>query len=342
MTPSDPQFSNGPFDARASFAARPASQAWEQVPIAEYPQHFVWAWFKPANLPQGLVVRVADETWPNFPQPDQLTMRRLLNSVGIPPETVASWQLYGSAFDGMNGTNPLLDNPIPAPVPDIDPNIVVNIQAAVAQPIPLAAQPMPQTAQPLPQAAQPMPRAVPQSSMNSEWMPEVFAGIEMEWNSILDIENDMEQLRKMLVEASGKLKGLNRDLTSEERLYASQSDERDWLEARRVLRDANLRLWACVKDYDSGDASTAGNRRWLEQMYEQFIVTRQPFDGIAQALGNYEFHRKIAATTQQKMNNALLHATNNAERNAQGVLNRIATKVREGQTRPGFLQALQD
>ncbi len=330
MTSSHPQ--TEPIDVRSSFTARPASQAWEQVPIAEFPQQFFWVWFKPANVPQGLVVRVADETWTSFPQPEQLTMRRLLHSAGVPAETIATWQLYGVSFDAMRGTNPLLDNPIPPPVPDVDPNIVINIQAAVTQPI----------SQGLPQAAQPMPQAVPQSSMNANSLTEVFAGIEMEWNAIVDIEGDMEQIRKMLVETSGKLKGLNRDLTSEERLYASQADEREWLDARRTLRDADMRLWACVKDYDSGDASTAGNRKWLAQMYEQFIVTRQPFDGIARALENYEFHRKVAVTTQQKMNNALLHATNNAERNAQGVLNRIAAKVREGQTRPGFLEALQD
>ena len=42
-------------------------------------------------------------------------------------------------------------------------------------------------------------------------------------------------LRKMLSELGSRLKGLNRDLTSDERLYSSREDKQDWVEARRRL-----------------------------------------------------------------------------------------------------------
>ena len=308
-------------DARASFAGRPPSQSWERMSFADYPQIYVWVWFKPPNVPQGLIVTIPDETWSNFPHLEQLTMRKLLQTAGVEPACVSMWQLYGVAFDGMNGANPLLDQAIPAPVPGVDPNIVVCVNVPHFDS---------------------MQHVTPPAAAEVGRPSEVFERIDADWNATLEIETELASLRTMLVDMSTRLKALNRDLSSQERLHSNNQDKQDWLEARRLLRDSALQLWSCIKEHDVGDTSSAGHRKWFEQIYQQFIVPRQEFDGMHQAQRSYESYRKMLITLQCKMNNAHLNAAHNGERRAQQVLNRIAAKIRDAQTKKNFLGAMLD
>ena len=115
-------------DPRSMFAARPPSTSWEAISFGDSTQNHVWAWYKPASIPQGLMLQIPDEIWANDPAfAAQLTMRRLLSAAGIDPCCITTWYLQGAPFDSMNGTNPLLDQPVPAPVPGADPNIVVYV-----------------------------------------------------------------------------------------------------------------------------------------------------------------------------------------------------------------------
>jgi hypothetical protein len=305
--------------ARAGFAGRPPSQSWEQVPLADAPQSFVWIWAKPFQLPQGLIVRVPDETWRTAAQ--SLTMRTLLHSAGVDPTDVLMWQLYGLTYQALNGTSPLLDQAIPLPVPGVDPSITVYVG--------------------LPQF-RPMQPLVPPAFAEDQKLSDLFDRIDVEWNTVLEIESNLERLRKALVDMSGRLKGLNRDLSPDERLYSNNQDKQDWLDARRWLRDADNRMRSCVKDYDIGDTSLAGQRKWVDQIHQQFIVPRLRFDGMEQALNTFEFYRKMVMTLQTKMNNAYLNSQQNAERRAQQVLSRIATKVREAQTKRTALGVVLD
>jgi hypothetical protein len=301
------------------FAARAASQTWEQVAFPDDPQSFLWVWFKPQAVPQGLVLRLPDAAW----QAGQWTMRRLLQPTGIEPQSVSMWQLFGTTYDSMQGTSPLLDQPLPAPPPGTDPSIFVYVNMPQVDPMQSAASPPPADA----------------SAGNAS---ETFERIEADWNAIIEIEVEVKSMRKQLIDTTRRLKTINRDLSTDERGVADSTDTRDWLEARRALRDANLRMSVCLKELDMGDVSSAGQRSYFEDIYRQFVVPRMQFDNMQQAQVSFSYHRKMVGTLQTGMNNALLNARNNAERPAQKVINRLAAKMREAQTKKNVLGVMFD
>ena len=317
-------------DPAASFFARMPSQGWEPLTWADDPQHPAWIWFKPPTVPQGLALRIPEETWQTSPQLSLLTLRRLLHVAGVDPSVVAMWQFCGMAYPGMNGASPLFDQPLPAPGPGAIAEIVVIINAPAMM---MAAPPMmmpPMNFMPPmnPMAMAPMAMPTPSGTLTAN-QTDVLERLEIEWSAVIDIEKDLERLRKMLVDLGARLKILNRDLNPDERLYSSREDKQDWQDARRFLRDGEMKLRACVKEFDIGDSSSAGYRRGLEQIFEQFVVPRMSFNGMETTLGQFEAHRKLVMTLQGKMNTTYLGAVSNGERRAQQVLARIAGKVRE-------------
>lgn len=316
-------------EVSAGFVFRPPSQAWEQIRFADGSQSFLWVWFKPAAVPQGLIVRIPDEA----SQAQSITLRTVLHLTGVDPTWVAMWQVYGMAYPGMNGANPLLDQPLPAFVAGADPNLVVYVAALQPNYMP----PM------MPLMSSPMlsPASVSTSAGTGQ-SAELLERLDVEWTAAMDVERDLERLRKMLVDMASRLKSLNRDLNPDERLYSSREDKQDWQDARRFLRDSDNRLRACVKEFDIGDPSSAGHRRHFEHIYTQFVAPRLPFDGMEQALNGFEFYRKLLTTLQGKMNSTFLGAQSNGERRAQMVLARIANKVREASNKKTALGAVLD
>jgi len=109
-----------------NFSGRPPSGTWERISLADSPQSYVWVWFKPPNVPQGLVVRIPVKIFQNYPHL-QLRMRKILQAVGVKPSCVSMWSLYGTPYEAQNGTSPYLDSAIPEPVAAAEPNIVVCI-----------------------------------------------------------------------------------------------------------------------------------------------------------------------------------------------------------------------
>lgn len=313
---SQPQIPASPVSSEASagFAFRPPSQTWEPIRFADGPQSFVWVWFKPVAVPQGLIVRIPDEAASTH----SLSLRTILHLIGIDPSWLAMWQVYGMTYPGMNGANPLLDQPLPTPVAGADPSIVIYVAPPQPSFVPLP--PM------MPPAAMPMSQSSVPAAGNTA---ELLERLDVEWNAAMDVEKDLDRLRKMLVDMMSRLKSMNRDLNPDERLYSSREDKQDWLDARRFLRDSDNRLRAAVKEFDIGDPSSAGHKRYFEQLYAQFVAPRIPFDGMEQALNGFEFYRKLLTTLHGKMNSVYLAAQSNAERRAQMVLARIANKVRE-------------
>src|ERR1700685_420679 len=86
-------------EPRDMFAARAASQAWERISLPDAPDNYVWAWFKPAKVPQGLILKVPDEMYRDQPQlAAQWTMRRLLQAAAIEPTWVSAWVLAGVSY----------------------------------------------------------------------------------------------------------------------------------------------------------------------------------------------------------------------------------------------------
>ena len=114
-------------DPRERFARRAPSQAWEAVAAADRPANSAWVWFKPPAVPTGLLLRIAPEAFQSASPASQWTMRQLLLAADVDPTCAIMWRVNGVAFPAAGGTNPLLDMPVPAPLPGADPNIMVAV-----------------------------------------------------------------------------------------------------------------------------------------------------------------------------------------------------------------------
>ena len=294
-------------DPRTQFAARYPSTTWECFPLEEASQSFVWAWFKPTHVPQGIILAVPDETFQTFALLSPLTMRKLLRAAGLDVSCVAMWVVYGIGYDAQGGASPFLDQPLPPPTSNVDRNIVVYMQPPLAMPI---SPPMMLPAQ-----------AVPASST------ELYERIGTDWNASLQLEKDLEALRKQLAAMSGKLNSLNRDLSPEESLHAERKDIDDWRDARRWLREASGKLTRFIKECDVGDTVYVGKKKWFVQIYQQVIVPRQPHAGLEQIRQEFEAHRKTLQTLVNNMRATHSAATQDGERRAQQVLSRIAANT---------------
>lgn len=294
-------------DPRTQFAARYPSSTWECFPLVGAPQCFVWAWFKPNHVPQGLVLSIPDETFQAYANSSGLTLRALLTSIGLDPICVAMWVAYGVGHDAQGGSSPMLDQPIPPPPPGVDRSIAVYIHPPVVVQAPVANI----------MSAQ----AVPTSAA------ELYERIGTDWNSCLQLEKELDSMRKQLSAMAGKLNSLNRDLTPEETLHAARQDQDDWKDARRWLRDAAGKLSRFIKECDVGDTVYVGKKKWFIQIYQQVIIPRAPHPGLEQVRQEFEAHRKTLQTLVNNMRATHSSAGQDGERRAQQVLSRIAAKT---------------
>ena len=200
------------------FSERPPSTNWEQVRLPGDPPAFVWVWIKPPTAPQGLFARIPDEVHRGAAGRPPLSLRWLMQAIGIEPRWVSLCYLYGHPLDAMQGMNPAIDYPIPAPPAGADPTITVLLHAF---PPPAAAPP-----------AHPGYTSAPPVQADT-----LYAKIEADWNGILLIENHQDTARKQLNTMQMRLNSLNRDLNVEEARAADSADRVEWQEARRWLRD---------------------------------------------------------------------------------------------------------
>ena len=294
-------------DPRTQFAARYPSSTWECFPLVGAPQSFVWTWFKPTHVPQGLVLSIPDETFQAYANSSGLTLRTLLTSIGLDPICVAMWVAYGVGHDAQGGSSPMLDQPIPPTPPGVDRSIAVYIHPPVVVQAPVANI----------MSAQ----AVPASAA------ELYERIGTDWNSCLQLEKELDSMRKQLSAMAGKLNSLNRDLTPEETLHAARQDQDDWKDARRWLRDAAGKLSRFIKECDVGDTVYVGKKKWFIQIYQQVIIPRAPHPGLEQIRQEFEAHRKTLQTLVNNMRATHSSAGQDGERRAQQVLSRIAAKT---------------
>jgi hypothetical protein len=366
-------------DPRERFAQRPASQAWEPLASSDRP-NTAWVWFKPLAVPNGLILRLAPEAFLAAAPAAQWTMRQLLQAADVDASCVVAWHVNGAAFPAAGGTNPLLDLPIPAPMPGADPNIVVtaalpampviippgspvpagNGQVAIgangshAAPIPIGAFPpmagMPVVPMPMiavPPGAAPLGPAAAKRKQEPmipapAHLMEAYEHVEQDWMACKEAEKDLSRLRQQCLDMMGRLKALNRDLTGPERVHSTNQEKKDWLHARRMLRDCTNRLWKGVKAHDIGYTSSAGQRRWFETTYEKYIFPRLYFEGFLDADRAFGSYRKVITTLHIEMSNSLSIAQLDGERKAQQVLARIAEKIREAGNRKNFLGVMLD
>jgi hypothetical protein len=295
-----------------SGAERPPSAAWEQVPFADEPHTFLWAWFKPPGAPQGIALQVPEQTFRDPRRRLALTMRRLLAAVDVDPAWVAFWSLYGVPYDGQQGNNPALDYPIPEPGMGADSTIRVVLYP-------------PPTVNPVPPGVQPA-AASPTAS-------DIFFRMDADWNATLQLEPQLASAAKQLNATLLRINSLNRDFSSEEARASDQLDRNEWQDVRRALRDIAGRLSRFLKDHHLGMTSNAGKRNSYEMIHQQYVVPRRNFEGLVQAERDFEQYRKTMQTLLSNMNTAQSAAMQEGERRAQQILSRVAAKVRAARSK---------
>jgi hypothetical protein len=250
-----------------------------------------------------------------------LSLRRLLHAAGIDSRLCLSWITQGVTFDGLRGQNPQLDQPLAMWPPGPDPTMTIILAPPI--PVPIAA-PMPQPAVAAPVGAR------PGLDRNSEAL---CSAIEADWNAIRTIEAQLAGQRKQLNGLFGRLQGLNRDLSIDEKRAADSSDVREWQEVRRWLRESAAIVSRVLRAYDIGVTSAAGNRNRFDDLFDQYIAPRRPIDGLAGIQQDFESHRKIVQNLQNEMQTALTNAARDGEQRAQSVLSRISAKARNNRSK---------
>jgi hypothetical protein len=302
--------------ARARFAERAPSTAWEQIPLGPGSDSF-WIWFKPAVAPQGLFIRIPPETYRGpLGAPDnaetRLSLRNLLRAAGIDPQIVSLWYLYGSPCASRGGTAPTFDEPLAEPAASADPNIVVLVDA------PGAAMP----------PAEYTPAAAAATPAN---LVQVFDEMEADWYACLLLEKQLMLARKQLTAAMGRLAALDRNLSPEERLHGDRQDKSEWQEVRRSLKDAVTKLSRYVKEHDVGETSAAGKKVWFSEVFHKVVEPRRPCEGIFELHRDFEAYRKRLQLLLQNMGLAHTTVAQEAERRAQQVLFRLGSRARTAQ-----------
>jgi hypothetical protein len=317
------------------FATRPPSTAWEPIALVGTPECVAWAWFKPTSAPSDILLQIPGETHAAC---SPISMRRALQSLGVPIESGLSWSVHGMTWPVQGGANPLLDQPLPAPGPWGSPAVSVRVysQPPPAVPPPVVPYAAPIHAGPTPSS---FPVAlVPSSGGSAPASPSderALATFDADWQSLLTLETQLSGARKQLGALQGQLQALNRDLNPDERRAADNQDNKDWQDARRWLRDALAVVSRWIRDHDIGMVSAAGNRNRFEQIYLQHVVPKQSFPGLAAACQEFEQHRKTAQHLLIQMQSANQNASRDGVTRARQVLQRIGSKVRKANEKRG-------
>lgn len=297
--------------AGMAFEQRPASQNWEVVTLPTSPPLQLWAWFKPAQTPNAVMLQVPPAG--NVP-PTGFTIRQTLHAVGVDPAAVSACQLFGFWFPGEGGHSAHFDQIVSGPAPGGDPGIVVYVDVAGN-----------------PAAVPPRAGGAPDDGTGHQPLDdqsrELFRSFERDWKAARNSERQLTGLQKQLTDMQQRLSTMNRDLTGDEALYADRADLEDWRDARRFLRESSQRLGKCIKEFVAGETTYAGKREWFQQIYENYVTTQTPFSGMAEARSEFEYYRRTIQNLCDRMQAACHHAQHEGITKAQNVLSRIAVKV---------------
>ena len=299
-------------DCRVIFAARSPSVSWEAIQLPTSPPRMFWGWFKPQHLPMAVVLQVPPEAGPGQTVAP-VTMRSLIQALGIDPACVPMCSLFGFPFPGQGGMASYFDQAITVAPTGTDPNIVIYVDPP-----------------PMQNASAFFSGATddePESEFTEDQIEEIFDSMERDWKGSTQAERQLQSLQKQLLDLQVRLGTMNRDLGPEERLYSDRSDQDDWQEARRALRDAATRLARYIKEMDAGETVYAGKKRWFVNIRKSYVIPRKTFDGMESARQEFEVYRSTMQNLVARMQSAYHHARQEGEIRAQQVLNRIATKV---------------
>ncbi|MFO0917542.1 MAG: hypothetical protein U0872_04415 [Planctomycetaceae bacterium] len=290
------------------FTQRMASTGWEQVILDATQQVFVWAWFKPVPAPNSIILQLPAALWQRPAALCCLTIRQLVAATGL--ESLAGWTYGGQFVAADQNSFAWLDAGLPPPT-GADPQLILWSQAVLPAAMP----------------AQPSLAAGAMDLLPGESPESLLDMIDYSWRSVLYLEADIERARMQLDGSMSRLNSLDRDLSFEEAQAADNLDKKDWVDARRFLRSAAHSLSRSIKEIHTGTLSAAGQRNRFEAMYQQYVKPRIPFPGMRQAAVDFEMHFKTARNILQAAQSVLSKGTQDAERRANSVLQRIAGKI---------------
>ncbi len=323
-----------------SFAQYPPSSQWVAVSLG-LPDLKIWAFVKPPTFPQGIVFHIPAEMFSHPEAGRVLSVRRMIGAIGLDPAGCAQWYYLGQMLEGMGGANPLLDYPVPPAGEGLDPMIYVTFvgggqgfsnagQTLAGQTH--AGQTLAGKTMPL-QAEAGISGGVGQEELSPELIQTLFANMESDWRSIYHMEKTLAGTRKQLDGILGRLNGLNRDLRPEERLGASQLDQKEWQDARRRLRDLATNVARVMKEHDMGVTSGAGQKHRFEEIFNTYVVPRVPFPGMQQAFRELEMHRKLLSNLQNQITTVMQQCQSDGESRAQNILRRIQDAARNSRSK---------
>lgn len=290
------------------FSERPPSTCWEQVPLSPLAGS-LWCWFSPVGNLHEVLVQIPPETFQQLGMSPSL--QQVLQALGISEEELEAWVVNGSFIPSQAQTLPWLQQPLPI----LQSPLLIRVRGS----------------SPGVFAAAASPRSVPQPARESASgnLEQLYQQIEGDWLAVEQIEGNMQQLRKQLNALAGRLKSLNRDLSTDEFQAADSQDKRDWQDIRRWLRDAAAGVSRSMREFDVGDLSAAGGRGRFEELYRTVLVPRAGGANLQGIAAEFELYRKLCQNQFQKMQAAVSAAARDGEQRAAQFLTRIAAKVRQ-------------
>jgi hypothetical protein len=292
-----------------SFSQRSPSAGWEPLPLDGERQLVVWGWFKPQPAPNSVIIQLPSVLWQNPGMIPWLTVGRLAAAAGM--DSLSGWTYSGQFIPLDEQSRPLLNALLPPPV-STDPQLILWSLMIAPPSVPAT----------FPAASSGAGDLLPGESPNS-----FLDLIDFYWMSVLYLEADIERARAQLESSMSKLNSLDRDLNLEEAQAADSADKKDWVDARRWLRNSAQLLSRSIKEIHTGALSAAGQRNRFETIYQQYVKARLPFPGIKQAAVDFEMYYKTARNVLQVAQAAVAKGTAEAERRASAVLQRIAGKA---------------
>ena len=300
-----------------SFQLHAPSVGWEPVPLGADGARAVWGWFKPPHAPNSVAMQVPPEIWQVADFAPPITIRLLAVAAGVP--VLWGWTIGGQFYPLDERTAPLMDVPLVPPPAGVDPSILLWSGGAGAMPM---------------MASLPEHSAFSVQTVASDLLPgedpgPLFETIASLWLAIQQIEVDVRRVRGQLEQATGRLSSLNRDLKPEEQLAADTVDKKDWMDARRWLRDSAAVLSKSIKQIDTGIISGAGQRHRFADIIQQHVEPRIPFPGLKQSVIDFEMHHRSTKNVLMAAQAALSKGSSDGERRANTVLQRIGGKVRQ-------------
>jgi hypothetical protein len=254
-----------------NFSEQPPSKQWAGLKYSG--EKIAEVWFKPEGEPFALTFRIPQESF-QIPSLGQgLTTENLLKAVAIATEEVESWRFGDVSHSGMNGSNPELRHPLPAPPQDVSHlNIYVSLKP---------------------------PSQVVASDESGE--PEIplakWQELEARWKAILGVEAAIDTFRIRMEGVQAEMEASwKKTLTTEEKVHAFNADVAQWTKAKRRVHYALPK----AKDYihRATWAGTTPERKKLAALYKNHIRPQIPFpqmDKVPDQLENLLKDRQVLA-----------------------------------------------